>query len=254
MRAIIVLLAMGFSAIGGAYLGVKYAPQIQPKYVDLSEFSESLREKYRDTSYLYDVERRYELDQIDAAQLAVQESSLGLKALPEDLPPFPFGPLYNPPAEASWLSASLSGEDEVLLTATERWTVANLWATWCSPCVSEMPDIQRAVQLLDGKVGILLVNADGADQDTLEAVTQTYDQQGIKALAPLIAKGFVVDETLVSFGMSRENSRYPANLIYAPGGQPWAIFYGAPSKPGDHWSSPEMIAFLTALSELEPAI
>ena len=36
--------------------------------------------------------------------------------------------------------------------------VVNFWATWCAPCVREMPDLQRVADDLDGQVTFLGVN------------------------------------------------------------------------------------------------
>lgn len=38
----------------------------------------------------------------------------------------------------------------------------NFWATWCGPCRSEMPDIQRAYAESNGDLVVLAVNVEGA--------------------------------------------------------------------------------------------
>ncbi len=42
----------------------------------------------------------------------------------------------------------------------------NLWATWCAPCVAEMPTLDTLAGTLDGKVRVLTVSQDleGADK------------------------------------------------------------------------------------------
>jgi thiol-disulfide isomerase/thioredoxin len=41
-------------------------------------------------------------------------------------------------------------------------TVVNLWASWCTPCVKEMPDLERVHRAAAGKVRFLGVNTDDA--------------------------------------------------------------------------------------------
>lgn len=36
----------------------------------------------------------------------------------------------------------------------------NLWATWCAPCVAEMPTLDAAAKRLDGRVAVLTVSQD----------------------------------------------------------------------------------------------
>lgn len=36
-----------------------------------------------------------------------------------------------------------TGQELVLETLRGRWLLVNFWASWCAPCVKEMPDIDR---------------------------------------------------------------------------------------------------------------
>lgn len=38
--------------------------------------------------------------------------------------------------------------------------VANLWATWCAPCVHELPSLQRMARVLGNRVQVVLLNQD----------------------------------------------------------------------------------------------
>lgn len=43
-------------------------------------------------------------------------------------------------------------------------TLVNVWATWCGPCVNELPEIQKAYSELKGKgVGVVGIVSDGND-------------------------------------------------------------------------------------------
>ncbi len=40
--------------------------------------------------------------------------------------------------------------------------VVNLWATWCQPCLKEMPSLDRLQSELDGKLAVAAVSEDRA--------------------------------------------------------------------------------------------
>jgi peroxiredoxin len=41
----------------------------------------------------------------------------------------------------------------------------NLWATWCPPCIQEIPDLERLQQRMGDKVTILAVSYDDTEKD-----------------------------------------------------------------------------------------
>ncbi len=57
----------------------------------------------------------------------------------------------------------------------------NLWATWCAPCVVEMPMLDDLAQELDGQVRVLTVSQDlqGADK-----VTPFFEKMQFEMLEP----------------------------------------------------------------------
>lgn len=59
--------------------------------------------------------------------------------------------------------------------------LVNFWATWCIPCVEEMPALDRLQAALGGE-GLAVV-ALSQDRNGLEVARPFYDKLGLKALA-----------------------------------------------------------------------
>lgn len=69
-----------------------------------------------------------------------------------------------------------------------RVVVLNLWATWCTPCVAEMPMLDRLQQQLGGMDAVVV--ALSIDRGGQEAVREFYKRTGVKHL------GVYVDPTM----------------------------------------------------------
>ena len=50
----------------------------------------------------------------------------------------------------------------------------NFWATWCKPCIAEMPTIEKAQNILN-KEGIVFLIASGEAIEEIEAFRKTHD-------------------------------------------------------------------------------
>jgi thiol-disulfide isomerase/thioredoxin len=71
----------------------------------------------------------------------------------------------RPPA-GDFVLGSTTGDDYRLQDLRGQWVLVSFWATWCSPCVKEMPAMERMYQDLAGEgLEILAVHAGpGGDQ------------------------------------------------------------------------------------------
>jgi len=59
--------------------------------------------------------------------------------------------------------------------------LVNLWATWCAPCVAELPALDKLAATLDGKVKVLAVNQDSGQP---EKAGEFLKQRGVTRLEP----------------------------------------------------------------------
>ncbi len=46
-------------------------------------------------------------------------------------------------------------------------TMINIWATWCGPCVRELPELQKLKEMLPGNANLLGICTDGEDENEL---------------------------------------------------------------------------------------
>lgn len=110
--------------------------------------------------------------------------------------------------------------------------VLNLWATWCAPCVTEMPDLNALQKRLEDKdIEIITVSMDRS----IEKAGQFYEKTGIDVL-PLYW------DSTRSLGFDLGFNGLPATVIVNPDGQEIARISGPLA-----WLDQEIEAFLLAV-------
>ncbi|TVO75245.1 TlpA disulfide reductase family protein [Sedimenticola selenatireducens] len=51
--------------------------------------------------------------------------------------------LFSPAQGADLILPDLTGKDRALSEFRGKWVLINFWATWCPPCIEEMPELER---------------------------------------------------------------------------------------------------------------
>lgn len=113
-----------------------------------------------------------------------------------------------------------------------RFVVLNFWATWCAPCVKEMPSLDRLAGQTNGAVAVLAVSL---DNDGLARVPAFFKKHKIKNLAML------ADHEKSVWRQLRPRA-LPLTLILNRKGEEIARVYGDVM-----WDSPEMVAYVNSL-------
>ena len=75
------------------------------------------------------------------------------------------------------------GEEVKLSDYVGKPIVLNFWASWCSPCKSEMPEFNAAWEELEGEVQFLMVNMTDGSRETLESAQAYLEETGISTSA-----------------------------------------------------------------------
>ena len=66
------------------------------------------------------------------------------------------------------------GGDISLADFRDSPVLVNLWASWCAPCVKELPTLDRLAASKDGEPGVIAVSQDMAPQSSVEAFLATH--------------------------------------------------------------------------------
>ncbi len=136
------------------------------------------------------------------------------------------------PADFAWEMVDLQDRPASLEAYRGKTVFLNIWATWCGPCVAEMPSIARLAEeprLKDRGIAFVCVSVD----DTTDLVRSFLKGRSWK----------------MDFFRSQEIPRVfqtagiPATFIIGPDGRIAASEVGSAS-----WDSPETIAMLEKLS------
>jgi thiol-disulfide isomerase/thioredoxin len=91
-------------------------------------------------------------------------------------------------AKPSLKVTTLDGKAYDLASQSGKWVIVNYWATWCSPCLEELPDISAYVTAHKDKVaaiGLAFEDSDKADiEKYLKAHPLSYPVAQVDVLEP----------------------------------------------------------------------
>ncbi len=119
-----------------------------------------------------------------------------------------------------------SGRRHALEAFRGRYVLLNLWATWCAPCVAELPALVR----LQARVPGLRVMAINTDRAGIDAAAFLRDNRA-RALIPYRDTDKVMLKSFKAFGL-------PLTVLIDPDGK----IIGRAEGPAE-WDSPEAVKY-----------
>jgi len=72
----------------------------------------------------------------------------------------------------------IDGDPHKLSDFRGKPVILNFWASWCGPCVSEMPEFQNFYDTYGDKIHFVLVNLTDGMQETVESASAFLEKQG----------------------------------------------------------------------------
>ena len=149
----------------------------------------------------------------------------------------------SPPKGASWRSAKPGapfpetvfytglGEPKTVKDYAGKGLVLNFWATWCGPCVREMPALD-ALQKDQGTAMNLAILPIGLDRGGARAIDPFYAENNLTNLPVLIDDKRKMARSIGVHSL-------PTTILVDRNGMEIGRFLG-----DEVWNAPEMIAFL----------
>jgi thiol-disulfide isomerase/thioredoxin len=122
------------------------------------------------------------------------------------------------------------GERLSLASFRGHYVLLNLWATWCGPCVEELPALARLARALPG----LTIVAVSEGQDSAAATSAFLKAHGAGALTTYRDSDHAFLAAMGAFGL-------PLSALIGPEGRERARAIG-PAK----WDDPQAVAWLKA--------
>ena len=128
--------------------------------------------------------------------------------------------------------ADATGTRYALDALKGRYVLLNLWATWCGPCVNELPSLARLSRFAPG---VRVVAVDTGDRDTVDAAG-FLKEHNAGALIAYRDSDKVMMKTFTAYAL-------PMTVLIDPSGKVIAKAEG----PAD-WGSPDAVAYFKRIT------
>jgi thiol-disulfide isomerase/thioredoxin len=143
--------------------------------------------------------------------------------------------LFDPPRELPGFGfTDASGREHGVAGFRGEVLVINLWATWCPPCVAEMPTLDRLQAMLAG-IGVRVL-ALSQDRGGAPVVTRFYEQTGVRHLGIWLDPRGAAARLLGARGL-------PTTLVVTRDGREAMRLVGEAE-----WDAPEMVRLIRAIA------
>jgi thiol-disulfide isomerase/thioredoxin len=140
------------------------------------------------------------------------------------------------PAVPDSVFYDVDGAEASLADFRGQFVVLNLWATWCAPCVAELPALARAQEALSDD-GVLILPVD-MEKKGAEEISAFLSDNGAGILPTYIDRDYAIMQAFEAFAY----------------GLPYTIFIDASGRQvasasgPQEWDDPEAIAYIRQMA------
>ena len=104
---------------------------------------------------------------------------------------------YGADAPLAWSVTNQLGKEVHSSSLLGKVTIVNFWATWCLPCLFEIPALQDLTAKYQKNLTVVGVSVDAQSNATLQAFVDKFKMSYTVAMAnPAIMNGFRVSDTV----------------------------------------------------------
>ena len=170
----------------------------------------------------------------DSPALSAPEAAARVEGLPESLAGVERTEGLPPAPDAVFYDAE--GADATLADFQGQFLVVNLWATWCAPCVAELPALARAQEALS-EDGVLILPID-MEKKSAEEISAFLSDNGAGILPTYIDRDYAIMQAFEAFAV----------------GLPYTIFIDASGRQvarasgPQEWDDAEAIAYIRQMA------
>ena len=133
--------------------------------------------------------------------------------------------------QATFVLPTLAGEPYALTEHRGKAVLVNFWATWCPPCVKEMPSLQRLAERLAAEPFALVTINLGETPDVVAAFVEAHD---LELTVLLDADG--------AAGRDWGVFAYPSTFLVDPDGRITHVRYGEAD-----WNDPAIVSVIESV-------
>ncbi|MBT3226019.1 MAG: TlpA family protein disulfide reductase [Deltaproteobacteria bacterium] len=145
---------------------------------------------------------------------------------------FEINPLRQIVAAPKFEAVDLDGKAHRLSDFRNRTVIVNFWATWCLPCIRELPRLEKLQQMIPAdKYVILAINV----RDRLSRVRKFLKGKNFQFKVLFDTDGLIYK--------AYDVTRFPTTVIIGPDGKLLAEVFGERD-----WSLPGFVTYLDYLS------
>ncbi len=139
--------------------------------------------------------------------------------------------------------ASFVAKDKTVKLSELRGKVVLLhfWASWCAPCLKELPILSRMLQKTGDNVIVIALSNDRSEK-AMEQFVANYTAKGDKLFQNKSVKVFWDDDYVITQDLF-QTFKLPETVIISPEGKMVKKIIGS-----HHWDSDETVSYLKSLT------